>query len=133
MARDGTGTYSLPGSDFVAGTTASSAAVNDKFSDIASALTASISKDGQTTPTADLPMGNFKHTSVAAASQRTHYAQAGQVQDGALMWAGTTAGTSTAYTATVTPGSVALVNGLTVHAKIHTNCGADPTFALNGL
>lgn len=133
MARNGTGTYSLPGSPFVAGTTAVSADVNSKLSDIATALTASVAKDGQTTPTANLPMGNFKHTGVAVASARTEYASAAQVQDGGPTWAGTTAGSATAYTATVAPGGVALVSGLTVRTKLHATSGISPTFALNGL
>lgn len=49
MPRNGiNGAYSLPEAAFVPGTTISSAAVNDDFSDIALALTASIAADGQT-------------------------------------------------------------------------------------
>lgn len=47
MPRNGSGTYSLPEPPFVAGTTVSSAAVNDDFSDIATALTGSLPRDGQ--------------------------------------------------------------------------------------
>ncbi len=47
MPRNGTGTYSLPEPPFVAGTTISSAAVNSDLSDIASALTGSLPRDGQ--------------------------------------------------------------------------------------
>lgn len=47
MPRNGTGTYSLPQSPFVAGTTISSTAVNSNFSDIATALTQSLPRDGQ--------------------------------------------------------------------------------------
>jgi hypothetical protein len=62
LARDGSGNYSLPQAAFVAGTTIESAKVNSDFSDIASALTQSVSKDGQTTYTASQPMGGFKLT-----------------------------------------------------------------------
>lgn len=47
MPRNGTGTYSLPQAPFVAGTTISSAAVNSDLSDIATALTSSLPRDGQ--------------------------------------------------------------------------------------
>jgi microcystin-dependent protein len=47
MPRNGSGTYSLPQPPFVAGTVISSAAVNSDFSDIASALTGSLPRDGQ--------------------------------------------------------------------------------------
>jgi microcystin-dependent protein len=47
MPRNGSGTYSLPQAPFVAGTVISSAAVNSDLSDIASALTDSLPRDGQ--------------------------------------------------------------------------------------
>jgi hypothetical protein len=78
VSRDGSGTYSLPQAAFVAGTTIESAKVNSDFSDIASALTASLAKDGQTVPTANLPMGGFKHTGVAVGTADTDYATLAQ-------------------------------------------------------
>lgn len=54
MPRNGSGTYSLPEASFVPNTPIASAAVNSDFSDIASAITASIASDGQTTITAQL-------------------------------------------------------------------------------
>jgi microcystin-dependent protein len=47
MPRNGSGTYSLPQPAFVAGTVISSSAVNSDLSDIASALTGSLPRDGQ--------------------------------------------------------------------------------------
>lgn len=47
MPRNGSGTYILPESAFVAGTVISSAAVNDDFSDIAIALTGSLARNGE--------------------------------------------------------------------------------------
>lgn len=67
MPRNGSGTYTLPaGNPVVTGTTISSTWANTTLSDIATALTQSLSKDGQTTPTADLPMGGFSLTGLAA-------------------------------------------------------------------
>lgn len=54
MPRNGSGTYTLPEPPFVAGTVISSAAVNDDFSDVASALTASLPRDGQAGMTGQL-------------------------------------------------------------------------------
>lgn len=68
MSRNGSGTYSLPEAAFVYDTVISETAVNSNFSDIATALTASLAKDGQTTPTANLPMGGYKHTGAATTS-----------------------------------------------------------------
>lgn len=57
MPRNGSGVYSLPEAPFVAGTVISSAAVNDDLSDIATALTGSLPRDGQAGMT-----GQFKAT-----------------------------------------------------------------------
>lgn len=69
MPRNGAGTYNLPaGNPVVTGTTISSTWANTTLSDMATALTNSISKDGQTTPTANLPMGGFRLTGLGAGS-----------------------------------------------------------------
>lgn len=67
MSRNGTGTYTLPaGNPVVTGTTISSTWANNTLSDIATALTQSLAKDGQTVPTANIPMGSFKITGLGA-------------------------------------------------------------------
>lgn len=67
MARNGSGSYSLPaGNPVVTNTTISSTWANNTLNDIATALTQSIAKDGQTVPTANLPMGGFKFTGLGA-------------------------------------------------------------------
>lgn len=67
MPRNGSGTYSLPaGNPVVTGTTISSTTQNTTMTDVQNALTQSIASDGQTTPTANLPMGGFKHTGQGA-------------------------------------------------------------------
>ena len=102
MARDGAGNYNLPaGNPVVTGTTITSTWANSTMPDIGSALTQSISKDGQTTPTANLPMGGFKHTNVADATARTHYASYGQAQDSTPTYLTGVAGVDT-ITASVT-------------------------------
>jgi hypothetical protein len=49
--------------------------------DIATALTASLASDGQTQPSADLPMNGNKHTNVGAASALTEYARVSELID----------------------------------------------------
>jgi hypothetical protein len=113
MARNGSGTYNLPaGNPVVTGTTISSTTTNNTFSDIATALTGSISKDGQTTPTSNLPMGGYAHTGVADATVRTQYASVGQVQDGTPQYLTSVAGTNV-ITATGALGLSAYVTGQT--------------------
>lgn len=85
MARNGSGTYNLPaGNPVTTASVISSTWANNTLDDVATALTGSLAKDGQTTPSANLPMGTYKHTGVGAATTRTDYARASQVQDGEL-------------------------------------------------
>ena len=96
MARNGSGTYSLPaGNPVTTGTVISSTWANSTLNDLGSALTASLAYDGQTTPVANLPMGGYIHTGVGNATARSNYASAGQVQDGTLTYLTTIAGTDT--------------------------------------
>jgi hypothetical protein len=134
LARNGSGTYSLPEAAFVSGTVISSTAVNSDLSDIANALTASIAKDGQTVPTANLPMGTYAHTGVGNASARTMYAATGQVQDSAFTWCGTAGGTADALTLTPSPAITAYATGQRFQFKASSsaNTGAT-TVAVSGL
>lgn len=96
MARNGSGTYSrIAGVPYVYNTIIDQVVVNAEMDDIATALTASLAKDGQTTPTANLPMGTYRHTGVGAAAARTDYARAAEVQDGAITKITSVAGTNT--------------------------------------
>lgn len=105
--------------------------------DLATGINNCLTKDGQNAPTADLPMGAFKHTNVANATARNHYAAVGQVQDGDYIWLGTTGGTATAMTATATPAITAYKNGQKFRMKPNTaSTGSSPTahtLAVNGL
>lgn len=90
----------------------------------ATGLSTAITKDGQTTPTANLPMGGFKHTGVADGSARSHYPAVGQIQDGEFLYGGTAGGTADALTITVTPNIIALETGMVFRVKAAgTNTG----------
>jgi hypothetical protein len=133
MSRNGSGDYSLPQASFTAGTTIESAKVNSNFSDIAAALTASLAKDGQTTPTANLPMGGFKHTGVANATARTHYAAAGQIADNSIGYAADT-GSADACAIAPAPGISAYAVGQRFTFKVaSSNATTAPTLAVNSL
>jgi len=96
MARNGSGTYSLPaGNPVTTGTTISSTWANNTLNDIGNAVTASLAYDGQTVPVANLPMGGYLHTNVANATARTNYAASGQVQDGTFQYLTSVSGTDT--------------------------------------
>lgn len=69
MAFNGSGTYSLPaGNPVTTGTTISSTWANNTLSDIATALTDCVTRDGQSTPTANIPMGSYKLIGLGQAS-----------------------------------------------------------------
>lgn len=94
MARDGTGLYSLPaGYPFVYGTLIDQATVNSILADMGNELTNSLDKGGRTTPTANLPMGGFKLTGLAAgaaAGDSIRYEQALNADTTTLASAATT-------------------------------------------
>jgi len=79
MARNGSGTYNRAVSSYTAGTTITAATVNQEMDDIATALTGSMARDGQSPPTANIPMGGFRITGLANAVADTDAAALGQV------------------------------------------------------
>ena len=82
MSRNGAGVMILPtGSPVTTGTTIKSTQYNAATQDLCNELTNSIARDGQAAPTANLPMGGFKHTGCADASSLTDYATFNQVQN----------------------------------------------------
>lgn len=68
MPYNGSGGFSLytPGNPVVTNTTISSTWWNNTGSDLATGLSTCLTKDGQTTPTANIPMGGFKITGLGA-------------------------------------------------------------------
>lgn len=66
MSRNGTGIYSLPaGNPVLTNTVISSTWANTTLSDIANALTQSVSSDGQTTMVGALNMGTYQINNMA--------------------------------------------------------------------
>ena len=90
MARNGSGTYNRAVAPYVAGTTITAATVNQEMDDLATALTQSISRDGQSPATANIPMSGFRLTGLGNAIANTDAAPLGQVTNYALAKAGDT-------------------------------------------
>ena len=134
MARNGSGTYSLPaGNPVTTGTVISSTWANSTLNDLGSALTASLAYDGQTTPVANLPMGGYVHTNVGNATLRTNYPSAGQVQDGTFTYLTSVSGTDT-ITAVAPISMTAYAAGQTfrfIAAGANTTTGV--TININGI
>lgn len=138
MPRNGSGVYSapsLPGTwnPAQSGGSADPDDFNSLLADIVAAMTQSVSADGQTTITNDMPMSTHKHTGVGNASARTHYAAAGQVQDGSLFYAADS-GTADVYVITLSPAIAAYAVGQVFRTLIaHDNATPTPTLAVSGL
>jgi hypothetical protein len=92
--------------------------------DFATGINQCLNKDGSNSATANLNIGNFKITNVAAATTRTDAAQVAQVQDGDYIWLGTTAGTATAQTATAAPAITAYKAGQKFRMKVGVGLGS---------
>lgn len=122
MSRNGSGTYTLPQPPFVSGTTISSTAVNSDLSDIAAALTQSISKDGQTAYTGNQPMGGNKLTGLGAGTASTDSVNMSQLY-GTPIYGGVGGGTADAITITPSPGITAYAIGQLFSFK--TGAGAN--------
>jgi hypothetical protein len=79
MARDGTGNYVAPEAPVTTGTPISSTGYNASLSDIGTALTDSLARDGQGGMLGNLPMGNNRITGLANATDNTDAAALGQI------------------------------------------------------
>ena len=133
MSYNGSGTFNIntAGQPVVTGTTITSTAFNLLTADLATGLTTALTKDGQTTPTANIPMGTFKITGLGAGTAATDAAQYGQLQAGATTIA-TVTGTDT-LTGSLTPAIAAYAAGnLFSFVAAATNTGA-VTINLNSL
>lgn len=125
MSYNGSGTFVInsTGQPVVTNTVISSTAFNALTADLATGLTTALTKDGQTTPTANIPMGTFKFTGLGVGSSATDSANISQVQSsfGSFL---TAAGTDT-ITASVSPSLTAYVVGQTFKfIAAATNTGA---------
>jgi hypothetical protein len=125
MSYNGSGTFVInsTGQPVVTGTVISSTAFNALTADLATGLSTAITKDGQTTPTANLPMGTFKFTGLSAGSAATDSTNIAQVQNsfGSFL---TVAGTDT-ITASVSPALTAYASGqMFAFVAANTNTGA---------
>lgn len=133
MARNGAGTYARVAGPYVYNTIIDQVAVNLELDDITTALTNSLTKNGETTATANQPMGTFRHTGVGNGVARTDYPSMGQLEDGTVNWVAG-GGTADAITATYAPALTALVDGQLCFVRATAaNATTTPTFAPNGL
>lgn len=84
MSFNGSGTFVInsPGQPVVTNTVITSTAFNALTADLATGLSTTLTKDGQTTATANIPLGGFRITGLGAGLNSTDAAQVGQIQSG---------------------------------------------------
>jgi len=111
MSFNGTGTFVInsSGQPVVSGTVASATVFNAFAADLATGLSTCITKDGQTTPTNNIPMGGFKITGLGAGTVGGDAVRLSQLQAGTAQLL-TVSGTDT-LTALGTPAVTAYTTG----------------------
>jgi len=99
---------------------------------MATGLSTCITKDGQTTVTANLPMAGYKHTGIGASNARDDYADTASVQDDSFNYA-TDSGAADAYVISPAPAITAYKAGRAfTFIAGNTNTGAS-TLNVSGL
>lgn len=133
MPFDGSGGFDLvAGNPVVTGTTISSTVQNNTTSDFATGFETCLTINGQTLPTANIPMGGFRITGLGNASAVTDAARVSQVQNGSYALLSSVSGTNT-ITATASPTPAAIATGQIFRFfPANTNTGA-VTLAVSGL
>ena len=112
MSFNGSGTFQIntAGQPVVSGTVISSSAFNALTADLATGLSTCITKDGQTTITANIPMGSNKITGLAAGTTATDAANLSQVQGTTVKLISPVSGVDT-ITGSLTPALTAYAGG----------------------
>lgn len=112
MSYNGAGTFLInsTGQPVVAGTTITASAFNALTADIATGLTTALCKDGQSTATANLPMGGFKLTGLAAGTAANDSVRLAQTQGNVASYLSGVAGIDT-LTASASPTLTAYATG----------------------
>jgi len=135
MSFDGNGTFDRDFNwvtDKNASVKITASRMDGEFDNFKGGLENCVTLTGETTPTANLPMGNKKHTAVANATARDEYTSMGQIQDSSGVFFVTT-GSADAYVLTPAPAITAYVAGMKFLIKVSfTNTGAS-TINISGL
>jgi len=128
MPRNGSGTFNRIydwTTDQANGINCEADRMDEEFDGMATALSNSIAKDGQTTITANIPFNSKKITGLANGSARTDSIALGQVQDNSYGTLGTLGGSADTYTASPSPAITAYATGMEFNLKVNAdNTGA---------
>lgn len=137
MAFNGTGTF-LRLYNWVTDKTNSvpitASRVDAEMDGMATGLSSCITKDGQTTITANIPFNSFKATGLGVGTARTDAINVGQVQDNQFLYLGTTSGSADAYTLAPSPTITAYATTQQFTVKISaTNLTTTPYLQISSI
>jgi hypothetical protein len=128
MAYNGTGTFNRAYNwvtDAGNGINIEAVRMDGEDDGFATGLSNAITKDGQTTITANIPFNSKKITGLANGSARTDSITLGQVQDGTYKTLGTLGGSADTYTASPSPAITTYTTGSEFNLKVNAdNTGA---------
>jgi uncharacterized protein (DUF1330 family) len=133
MSYNGSGTFNIntPGQPVVTGTTISSTAFNSLTADLATGLSTALTKDGQTTPTANLTLGGYKITNLGLGTVSTDAARMSQLQSGGATYITVTG--SDNITGTLSPSLTAYTTGGLYTFIVATTNTTTVTLNIDGL
>lgn len=93
-----------------------------------------ITRDGQNSPSADLPMNSKKFINVGDAQARNEYLSNKQFQRSSVIWGGTASFSSDAYAISLSPAITAYTDGMMViWRSTNANTTTTPTLNVNGV
>ena len=137
MAFNGTGTFLRLynwATDKINSIPITASRVDAEMDGMATGLSNCITKDGQTTVSANIPFNSFKATGLGSGTARTDAINVGQVQDNQFLYLGTTSGSADAYTLTPSPAITAYAATQQFTAKISaTNLTTTPYLQISSI
>jgi len=133
MSYDGNGVFNIntAGQPVVPGTVISATTFNALMTDIANGLTNAITKDGQSTPLSNIPMGGFRITGLGAAIGASDAVRLSQLQGNTLSYI-TVTGTN-ALLGSLSPTIVAYVTGAMYSFIVQNDNTGAVTINIDGL
>ena len=134
MPRNGSGTYTVPpGTPGVALADITTTAYNGFLTDMSTAMSDSINKDGTKAFAGNQSMGGFKLTSLGLATTALDAVTLSQVQGNTFNWAAA-GGTADALTAAMTPTVTAYTNGARFRVRaLLANTTTTPTINIDSV
>jgi hypothetical protein len=135
MSLNGSGVFVVNsvGQPVVATTLIEATVFNAFTADVATALSTALYKDGQQTPTANIPMGGYRMTGMGAGILATDSANMSQLSNGAAVYVSTVGGTANAITLTPSPVISAYAAGQIFRFIVGTTNTGAVTIATSGL